>query len=162
MALTLDDLLDGLRASRLFFYKHISGLTDEQWSWKPYPECKSVTRTIVHLVANDRAALQSLATNAEPEYEQISEAATVEAAGDRDRALAMLQQSHDQLCAAIAARFGSAPMDAEMCAWGSVKKLPVAVGYLSSEDFYHAGQVAFIRLATDPSWDYLGQIYGTE
>jgi hypothetical protein len=40
------------------------------------------------------------------------------------------------------------------------RSLRVAVAYLTAEDFYHAGQLAFIRMATDPGWDYFGSIYG--
>ena len=30
---------------------------------------------------------------------------------------------------------------------------------ISSEDYYHAGQITFIRMATDPQWDYYRSIY---
>ena len=53
-------------------------------------------------------------------------------------------------------------MDTEVSAYGTPMKLGRAIAHLSSEDFYHAGQVAFIRIATDPSWDYYAVIYAHE
>jgi hypothetical protein len=43
--------------------------------------------------------------------------------------------------------------------WGQERKLGSALAFLTSEDYYHAGQVAFIRLATNPEWDYYGEIF---
>ena len=37
-----------------------------------------------------------------------------------------------------------------------------AAAYVSADDFYHAGQVAFIRMATDPAWCYSTEIFGPE
>lgn len=162
MALTLDDVLEGLTASRRFFLKHLVGLTDLQWVWKPYPECKSVTETLVHLVANDRGAIDAFVFGKEPEYERIEAATVAEAGGDRQKAREMLERSHEQLVAGIRERFGSMALDTEISIWGVSMKLSRATWCVSSEDFYHAGQVAFIRLATDPTWDYYSQIYGAE
>ena len=38
--------------------------------------------------------------------------------------------------------------------------LPQGIAYFSSEDFYHMGQVSFIRQASDPTWNYYEAIYG--
>jgi uncharacterized damage-inducible protein DinB len=160
MALTLDDLLDSVRATRAHFFKHLEGLTAEQWDWKPYPECKSIRETLAHLVVDDRAAIQSLETGGEPDYEGLSAIATDEAGGDLTKQRAILEGTHNQLLTLIKSRFGDAPLDTEISLWGSSMKLARAVAYLSSEDFYHAGQVAFIRQATDPTWDYYAAIYG--
>ena len=161
MAFTLDDVIGGVHASRRFFLKHLAGLREEQWSWKPYPECKSIRETLIHLVGDDRAALQSLQTGKEPDYEGILEAAFAEMAGaDTAQVQAQLEESHEKLCAHVLALFADAPLDAEACIWGSAMKVGRGVAYLSSEDFYHAGQVAFIRMATDPAWDYYGSVYG--
>lgn len=158
MAYDLNDVLGSIRRSRQFFLKHLQGLRDDQWDWKPYPECKSITETLVHLVVDDRAALQSLRTGGEPDYEAISTATTEEAGGDRDRARAMLDASHARLCAFVGATYEGKPLDTEVSAWGAPVKLG-GLGLLSSEDYYHAGQVAYIRMASDPAWDYYAAIY---
>lgn len=158
MAFTLDDVLEGVRASRAHFLKHLDGLREEQWDWKPYPECKSVRETVAHLVTDDRAALFSLETGKEPDYEALS----VEPGRDSARLRALLDESHARLCEAIQARYANAPLDTEACIYGGSMKLARGIAHLSSEDFYHAGQVAFIRMATDPAWDYYAAIYGGE
>ena len=155
MAFTLADVLEGVRSSRAFFHKHLEGLREDQWDWKPYPECKSIRETLAHLIVNDRAALLSLAHAGEPDYHGLR----AEVGNDLDRLLAALRESHARLLGTIEARYAGASLDAEIRIWGSPMKLGRGVAYLSSEDFYHAGQVAFIRMATDPSWDYYGLIY---
>jgi len=160
MSFGVEDLIQGLRGSRMHFLNHLRGLTAEQWTWKPYPECKSILETVVHMVVDDQAAYQSLETAAEPEYEQISEATAAEAGGDKQKAMQMLEESHEKLCAYIAARFAGMPLDSEFSAFGSKMKLAAGIPHLSSEDYYHAGQVSYIRMATDPTWDYYAQIYG--
>ena len=155
----MEDLIEGLRKSRLHFLKHLKGLTAEQWTWKPYPECKSILDTIVHLVTDDRAALQSFETGGEPDYEWIVAAATAEAGGDKEEAMKMLEESHERLCAFLGARFQGLPLDSEISVWGSPMKLGAAIPHFSSEDYFHAGQVSYIRMATDPTWDYYAEIY---
>jgi hypothetical protein len=54
------------------------------------------------------------------------------------------------------------PLDAEVALWGTPQKLGRAIAYLTAEDFYHAGQIAFIRMASDPEWDYYACVYGGE
>lgn len=56
MAFTAAELIDGVRHSRRHFLKHLRGLRDDQWDWKPYPECKSIRETLAHLVWVDRIA----------------------------------------------------------------------------------------------------------
>src|SRR5438477_10110901 len=122
MAFGVEDLIQGLRGSRLHFLKHLKGLTSDQWTWKPYPECKSIYETVVHLIGDDRAAYQSIETGAEPTYEQILETAFAEAGGGKEKAMEMLEESHERLCAFIAARFAGAPLDTEVSAFGTMMK----------------------------------------
>lgn len=157
MALTLDDLLDGLRASRSFFLKHVDGLRPDQWEWKPYPECKNVREILVHLIADDRAALEALETGKSPNYDTLQVAER-----DPDRLLGLLDESHKRVCEFLKANYADVPLDREICIWGNPMKLASGVAFLSSEDFYHAGQVAFIRMATDPEWDYYSAVFGDE
>jgi uncharacterized damage-inducible protein DinB len=157
MSFTLDDLLDGVRASRRHFWKHLRGLSEEQWNWKPYPGCKSVRETLAHLIWVDRSALVSLETGKEPDH-----AALEEPERDGERLRALLEESHERLVRFIAGRWADAALDTEVCLFGSASKLGRAVAYLTAEDFYHSGQVAFIRMATDPGWDYYGSIYAED
>ena len=155
MAFTTETLVDGLRFSRRHFLKHLDGLREDQWDWKPYPECKTVRETLAHLVQDDRAALQALETGGEPDYDSWAEPER-----DREKLRALLDESHARLCAAIHGKYGDAPMETVASAYGAPMPLGAAIPYLSSEDYYHAGQVAFIRQATDPGWDYYAAIYG--
>ncbi len=155
MAYLMEDALEGVKNSRVFFLKHLKGATEEQWSWKPYAECKSLSETLAHLVLDDRMALYSLETGKEPDYE-----ANLVTETDRDKLIAMLHESHETLVSFISNRFKDTPLDAIAHAWGAPMKVAQAIGYLSSEDYYHSGQAAFIRMATDPSWNYYAEIYG--
>jgi len=152
---TVTDLVNTVRDSRRHFWKHVDGLSDAQWDWKPYPECKSIRETLAHLVQDDRAALAALHSGGEPDYESFAEPER-----DLDRLRALLAESHEALCAAIAAKFDGAPLDTPMSAWGAIKPLGTAIPFFCSEDYFHAGQISFIRLATDPTWDYYGAVYG--
>jgi len=129
-------------------------LKDDQWDFKPFPACKSIRETLQHLVVDDRAALNSLTTGGEPDYEAGACNIT-----DLEQLHQALEESHDALLNAIRSRYASSGMDADICVWGSHEKLGSGLPYFSSEDFYHAGQVAFIRMASDPDWDYYETIY---
>ena len=155
MAYSITDVLEGIKKSRAFFLKHLKDVTDDQWSWKPYVECKSLNETLAHLILDDRMALYSLETGKEPDYE-----ANLVAETDKDKLIGMLHESHETLVNYIANRFKDAPLDAEAHAWGAPMKLAEAIGYLSSEDYYHSGQAGFIRMATDPTWNYYANVYG--
>ena len=155
MAYSLDDLIDSVRQSRQHFLKHVGGLTPDQWQWKPYPECKSAAETLAHLVADDRAFLQTIQSGQEPDYENLQEA-------ERDPAvlLHILATTHEQLLGYLKRTYADTPIDEEIPFHGLQMKLATAVNMISSEDYYHAGQIAYIRMATDPTWDYYATIYG--
>jgi uncharacterized damage-inducible protein DinB len=157
MPFTTADLIDMIRHSRRHFLKHLRGLRQDQWDWKPYPECKSIRETLAHLIWVDRAALVSLETGGEPDY-----AALEEPARDLDRLHALMGDSHERLCRHLNTHYAGAPLDTEVCLYGDRQTLGRALAYFPSEDYYHAGQVAFIRIATDPGWDYYSSIYGSE
>jgi uncharacterized damage-inducible protein DinB len=157
MPFTTAVLIEAIRHSRRHFLKHLRGLPDDQWDWKPYPECKSIRETLAHLVWIDRVALVSLETGAEPDY-----AALEEPEHDRDRLRALLEASHERLCQYLTTRYAAAPLDTEVSLYGDRQPLGRALAYFPSEDYYHSGQVAFIRMATDPGWDYYASIYGSD
>ena len=161
MALTLESLLEGVRASRRQFFKHLEGLTDEQALWKPYPECKSVRETLVHLIQVDQAALDSLKTGTLDAWSTLEpQIATETKSLTLPELRSLLEQSHTALLDYLATTYATHALDEPIPLWASPTPLGRAVPYLSSEDFYHSGQLAFIRQATDPSWDYYAAIYG--
>lgn len=155
MANVLDDLIENLRRCRKHFLKHLDGVRDEEWDWKPYPQCKSLRETLQHLIIDDRAALESLISGEEPSYG--TEPNEIHDIGELYKTL---EESHEALLKALVDRFANAPLDADICVWGAHQKLAPGLAYLASEDFYHAGQASFIRLAINPEWDYYAAIYG--
>ncbi len=157
MALTLEDMLGGLRDSRRHFLKHLEGLTEEQWDWQVHPECKTIRVTLAHLIQDDLAALEALQKDDHPNYE-----AAAVAERDLTRLQTMLDESHQALLIYLETHYAEAPLDTVVHAYGWPMKLGRAIGFLSSEDYYHSGQVAYIRLATDPTWNYYSAIYGEE
>ena len=159
MAFTFEDLLESLRASRSHFHKHLAGLRDDQWDWKPYPECKSIRETLIHLVVDDRAAMDAIEKNGEPDYEALVATATADAGSDIRHLKSLTDESFSRLLGILTAKYADAPLDTEVNVFGSLKKLGVAIPFYSSEDYYHTGQVAFIRMASDPAWNYYAAIY---
>ncbi|HEY3268947.1 MAG TPA: DinB family protein [Armatimonadota bacterium] len=155
MPYTVADALEQTRAARQHFLKHLAGLTDEQWDWKPYAECNSIRQTIAHLIVDDRAGLDTLKSGEFPDYESFKPAET-----ETDALLARLEESHCALTGYIGSQLADTPLETEIRFHGETMKLGAALGLLNTEDYYHAGQVAFIRLATDPKWDYYAAIYG--
>jgi len=162
MALTLDEMLEVSRRSRAQFEKHLKGLTAEQWDWKPYPECKSVRQTLLHMIGTDTWTLEDLdAEETTPNYDAHLEAAERDyGTVSPENLLIALHDTRARLLVRLTERYGDAALDAPMRLWGATGKLGTQLARLPSEDHYHAGQVAFIRMATDPAWDYYSAIYG--
>ena len=152
---TLRHALEAKTASRDFFLKHLRGITSEQWNFKPFAECKSAFETLQHLIIDDLAAIESLRTGVDPDYDAYEPVAE-----SVDELLATLRTTHAQLLAEIEARFPDPEEGTPICIWGDRRPFRSGVAWLSSEDFYHAGQIAFIRIATDPEWNYYANVYG--
>ncbi len=155
MSVTLADLTDALRYSRRHFLKHIDGVSGDAWTWKPYVECKSLAEMLAHLIVDDRSALESMKTGQFPDFDSHAPTET-----NPEKLMALLAQTHEELIGYIAASFAESALDDSVTIWGSPMKLAVGIPSLCSEDHYHAGQVAFIRMAMDPSWDYYATVYG--
>lgn len=157
MPITNQDFIDGLISSRKYLLKHLRDVTPEQTVFKPYAECKSIIETLKHLIIDDRMALYSFQTEQEPPYDSVNVAES-----SYEDLLAALATSHQELIDWMTANLASEPLDKPACAWGSMLPAAKAISMMSSEDFYHAGQIAFVRMAVDPSWDYYSAIYGAE
>ncbi|MBS1705362.1 MAG: DinB family protein [Armatimonadetes bacterium] len=152
---TLEQALTAKQASREYLLKHFAGMDGEQWHFKPFAECKSPFETLQHLVIDDLSAIESLKTGSEPDYESYKPLV-----GSVDDLLGALKASHEQLLAVIANRYPNPEEGTPICIWGTQYPFRSGVAWLSSEDCYHAGQIAYIRMANDPSWDYYQAIYG--
>lgn len=160
MPLLMEDFLETVRGSRRHFLKHLDGVTEEQWLWKPYPECKSLRETLVHLLWVDRGVLISLETGKSPDYMAFYEEVIRETENwDIPSLLAGLDVSHQNVLDFFIKNHSETSLDTTISMWGHPGKLACQIAYLSSEDHYHAGQVAFIRMAIDPNWNYYGVIY---
>jgi uncharacterized damage-inducible protein DinB len=155
MALSNRDFIEGLRSSRRHFLKHLAGLKPQQIEWKPFPECKSVKEILAHLVVDDLAALESFQTLHEPGYDKIAAPE-----GTYEELRGALDESHEKLISWLNANLADKPLDESSCGFGHPLPACQAIAHISSEDYYHAGQIAFIRMATDPEWEYYGAIYG--
>ena len=154
MPFDISNLIVGIRQSRVFFLNHLKGVRDDQWDWKPYPECKSIRETLAHMVNDDHAFVAILRDGKIEDYEAFNEQER-----DIPRLMEMLRRSHEELCAFIKERFADTPLDTEVGYFTGKTKLGLAITGVSSEDYYHSGQVAFIRMSTDPEWDYYRSIY---
>lgn len=155
MSFTVDDLLANIHQARQLFRKHLEGLNDDQWDWQPYPQCKSIKEIVAHLIADDRAQIHILETGGMPDFTDLEEREQ-----DPDKLLALLEKSHDELISYIKVRFADAHLDEDIPFFNHSMKLGRVLANIPSEDGYHTGQVAFIRMASDPSWDYYKSIYG--
>lgn len=163
MALELNDLVQSARESRVDFIKLLDGLSDEQWTWKPYPECKSIRETVIHMIGNDRLAKQSIENPAlEIDWAGHATAMAQEFAGTTSEDLIpILKEGQGTTLSTLLTIAEGLSLDAPLSLFGGhPRKLGVVAAGLTSEDFYHSGQVAFIRMATDPNWDYYAAMYG--
>lgn len=157
MSFTVEDLLVNIRESRKLFRRHLEGLKDEQWDWQPYPQCKSIKDIVAHLIVDDRAQIHILETGTMPDFGGLDEREQ-----DPDKLLALLDKSHDELVTYIRVRFADTPLDTEIPYIYQNMKLGRVLANIPYEDNYHAGQVAFIRMASDAMWDYYKSIYDKE
>ncbi len=156
MAFVTEDLLQNLRDSRANFLKQLDGMQENQWNWKPYPECKSITETMAHLLCTDRVVVKGLETLQGPNWELDY----AETERDPVKLRAMLIEAHQKLISYLTEHFAESPLDTEIYCFGSQTKLGSALISLAVEDSYHMGQTAYIRMASDPTWDYYAAIYG--
>jgi uncharacterized damage-inducible protein DinB len=154
--------LEGLVDSRKHFYKHLAGLPEDAWNYKPFAECKSLTETLAHMVVNDRMAVEALRTGMEPNYDAGREAIAEDATRGKDHLLGLLRQSHEALLADLNARLSGKSAEEELCIWGWTMPVYKGIPFLSAEDYYHSGQIAYVRMAVQPDWDYYSAIFSED
>lgn len=161
MSFEVTDLIENLRTTRATLLKHVDGLTDEQWTWQPYPQCKSVRETFTHLIMGGRllayhlagdsraTAFENVALEIEKEYAEHTPAQLV----------AAFQKSHEETCQLLLDNYADKPLDTPWNGFFVGQKLGVTLAGFAGELSYHTGQIAFIRMASDPTWDYYAHIY---
>jgi uncharacterized damage-inducible protein DinB len=156
MAFETADLIESVRKARKSFLKHIDGITDEQVVWKPYPECKSIAETLDHLHWGDNATVQNAKSGQDPDYSSVPSAPPTQSLAELKSRLA---ESHSALMKYLTSEFAGKPLDTPISFYGHPTPIGDALGALLSEEGYHTGQISFVRMATDPSWDYYTAIY---
>jgi uncharacterized damage-inducible protein DinB len=156
MAYTLENLIEGLNGSRANFFKHLDGLKDDQWNWQPYPQCKTIRETLAHLVVVDRGWLFAFETGGMPDWDNLFPDWQPYSP---EQLRTLLLESRVKLLDYLKGKYADAPLDTEISIYGTSMKLGDVVGSISSEDYYHTGQATFIRMASDPTWDYYAAIY---
>jgi len=163
MTFELTDLTQAARECRDNFVKLLDGLTEEQWTWKPYAECKSIRETLIHMIGNDRLVKEALHDPSQQiDWTGYYSAVATELADTANADLIpLLRASHSEALHALSTVTEGLPLDAPLAIFGQhPRKLGVIAASLPAEDTYHSGQVAFIRMATDPEWDFYAAIYG--
>lgn len=154
MLFGLNDLQDNMHGALKFFLAHLNNLQDHQWDWKPSPSCRSIREILRHLCETyqDKAELEAELDLPVPEVCRVQ--ALFEAAARQDYE-ALLQ------------RYAAIPLHAEVSLPGGdwfLEREQVKAGTLLArrawEECYHTGQVALLRLATDPEWDLEATVYG--
>jgi uncharacterized damage-inducible protein DinB len=161
MAYTLENILTEIEDSRKFFLRHLNGVTAEQWDWKPYAECKSIRDTVYHVVGTEDWTIKCLTEGAGSEifFDCVTEATKRLEGKSAEKLITAVIESRERIYTELRRHIES-PLDTPIKIWGEKQPIGSAVAHLSSEDYYHAGQVAFIRMATDPTWNYYQDIYG--
>jgi uncharacterized damage-inducible protein DinB len=155
MSSSIQTILEPLTIARSHFLKHIKDLKEDQWDFKPFPNTMTIRDTLRHLVIDDLSALDSLQTGAHPDYDSFTvEDETVEALLER------MTSARQALIDELTSKIEESGEAIQICTWGEMRPLHVGVAYLTSEDYYHTGQVGFLRQASDPDWDYYASVYG--
>jgi len=152
MPYTVAEAVQSMRDAHDHFLKHLQGVREDQLDWRPNAACKTIRETLAHLTSDYRAMVLSVKTGGEPDYDACQVAET-----DLNRLHALMAEEFANACALVSSTYTS--VDDEACVFGWKMPLGKAIPLFCSEDYYHAGQVAFIRMATDPDWDYYGAVY---
>jgi hypothetical protein len=151
---TLDDLLDNMRGALRLLLAHLNGLRPHQWDWTPSLACRSIRDILLHMseIFEGKDDLVRELSTPVPDVARVQALFEAAAEGDYER---------------LRLRYLETPLDTDMVVEGSdffLGREQVRAGTLLArrawEECYHAGQVVYIRLATDPDWDQEGEVYG--
>ncbi len=150
------ELISGVKEARRNLLKHLDGITPEQYAWKPYPQCKSISETLDHLIWSDLAIVQVASTGKAPDYTTTPMAPPTKSYPELK---SEMTRSHAALIDYLTRIYSGGPGDAPIKFYDHATTLGHAVGLILFQEGYHTGQIAFIRMAQDPSWDYYEAIY---
>ena len=147
MATGVEEVLSELYRSQKFYRTHLNGIQEGQWDWKPFPACRSIREILLHWVdsfASEDTALRSALEPVVPDVAVIQR---------------LMREAGLRYGAGFHQRYAEATLDS-LHSNGRTTVGAVLAG-LGAEDNYHAGQIAFIRLATDPEWDWVKAVHQT-
>jgi hypothetical protein len=147
MAAGLEEVLSELSRSQKFYRAHLNGIQAGEWDWKPFPACRSIREILNHWVdsfAAEDTALRSALDPAVPDVAVIQR---------------LMREAGRRYSAGFQQRYEGAAMD-DLCLEGR-NRVGAVLASLGAEDNYHAGQIAFIRLAIDPEWDWVKAVHQT-
>ena len=134
------DLALALAASREFLLRQIRGLSFEDCAAKPRGALRSIEEIVEHMLANDAFCMAKL--DAEPFEDEPDQSAA-----------ARLTRSGMALTQVIRQKWAGNEHAALLRLAGGGAGIARGVAYIQIEDFYHAGQVCWIRLVLHPDWD---------
>ena len=155
MAFILDDLIDNMHGALQFFLAHLNGLLLHQWDWKPYPACRSIREMLLHLCETyaDKAALDEELAKTVPDVERVQ--ILFEAAAKLDYGRLRVKYADTAIDYEVAIPNGDFFLGTDRVKAGTL------LARRAWEECYHTGQVVFIRLASDPTWDQAAAVYGS-
>jgi hypothetical protein len=146
MAAGFEEVMDNLYRSQRFFRAHLNGILAEQWDWKPFPSCRSIREILLHwaeIFAADDAALETGLKAAVPDVASVQ---------------ALMKEAGLRFGRGFSAPYVDSAMETRLPNGAAVGTV---LASLAGEDNYHAGQIAFIRLATEPAWDWVQAVHQT-
>ncbi len=142
----IETLVRDLRASREFLMRHLRGLADFGWDYKPEAAPRSIREIVSHLIDDDAQAIANLG----------GIAAADNNVKDPIRAL---EASSEAVIRALREQWKDDPSGAEKRLHGDGPSVATGVTYLQIEDYYHAGQIAWLRLGIEEDWDQETVVY---
>lgn len=140
------DLAMALAASREFLVRQVRGLSPAECDYLVTGMRATVNQIVEHMLANDAFCLDKLGGTAWPDDP------TLPADQRLSRSGMALQQE-------IRANWADKQDEALLRLAGGGEGIAKGVSYIQIEDFYHAGQVCWIRLALQPDWDSNADTY---
>ena len=146
MAAGLEEVMENFYRTQRFFRSHLNGMSAEQWDWKPFPVCRSIREILRHwaeVFAADDMALEASLKTAAPDVAAVQ---------------ALMKEAGLRFGTEFSAQYAGSTLDTRLPNGVAVG---TALASLAGEDNYHAGQIAFIRLATEPEWDWVQAVHQT-
>jgi uncharacterized damage-inducible protein DinB len=135
-----DVLSHALDQAGLQVTKVLSGLTADEWNQRLGEGGMTPAETAEHL-CEVYTAFKTMAEGGQHDWGTYKSGETTQGG-----TLALLKRLRDEACAiAVASE--------------NPETIKAAIDYIALHDCYHVGQVAHIRMATDPAWDPYS-IYG--